>query len=343
MDEFTVILQQLSEGIDLKPDQADYALREIITGNVNDSRIAAFLFGMRCKGETVTELTALVNVMREASVKVDADTEHAVDLCGTGGDLSGTFNISTAAMFVAAGAEVPILKHGNSSVSSKSGSFDVLKELGVQPDLNKEQVEKCYRQTGMAFMFAPLFHPAMAKVMRSRKDLGLRTFFNIMGPLLNPAGVKRQVVGAYDLQTAEKIARILVNLDTEYAYAVHAHDGLDEISTTSLTEVFQLNGRRELESRTFDPRVLGITLAKAGELDGGTPVENAEIIRSVLNEKATRAQRDIVLLNATFAIHASGLYDDFQEASLVALESLESGEARKALSRFTEATSDFKR
>lgn len=342
MSNFTEILHQLSERQDLLPEQAEYAMREIIAGNVNDSRIAAFLFGMRCKGETTEELTALVKVMREASVRVEADLEHAVDLCGTGGDRSGTFNISTAAMFVAAGAEVPILKHGNAGVSSKSGSFDVLRSLGVTPDLKKEHVEQCFQDTRMAFMFAPLFHPAMARVMPVRKELGVRTFFNIMGPMLNPAGVTRQIIGAYDDETAHKIIQILANLGADFAYTVHADDGMDEFSTTSVSNVHQLTDGNIKENNRFDPRSLGYTLTSHEKLKGGSPEDNALIIRAILDDEAPRAHREIVLLNATFAIHASGLMEDIQEASLAAEESLASGEARNALTRFAQCTSDLK-
>ena len=341
MHSFTDILLQISDGVDLSSGQADFAMREIINGDVNEARMSAFLFGLRCKGETVEELTALVNVMREASVNVDVSVTHAVDLCGTGGDNSGTFNISTASMFVVAGADVPVLKHGNSGVSSRSGSFDVLEKLGVTPDLEKEKVETAFRQSGMAFMYAPLFHPAMGRVMKTRKDLALRTFFNIMGPLLNPAGVKRQIVGAYSRQTAEKMAQILENLGSDFAYTFHASDGLDECSTTSSTEIFRLkNGH--IDQNTLDPQLFGLATSTPEQLKGGTPDENAHIIRAVLEGKSTDAQSDIVSLNATFAIHASGLYEDIQEAFFAAQESLDSGEAKRALDRFAECTSDFK-
>ncbi|MBP3192415.1 anthranilate phosphoribosyltransferase [Natronogracilivirga saccharolytica] len=341
MQNFTDILLQISEGADLSSEQAGFALREIINGNVNEARMAAFLFGMRCKGETVEELAAMVDVMRDACVHVDVPVTNAVDLCGTGGDNSGTFNISTASMFVTAGAEVPVLKHGNSGVSSRSGSFDVLQKLGITPDLDKEKVETGFRQSGMAFMFAPLFHPAMGAIMKTRKDLAMRTFFNIMGPMLNPAGVKRQIVGAYSRQTAEKIARILENLGSDFAYTFHASDGLDECSTTTSTEIYQLkNGH--IGQNTLDPGIFGMATATPEELKGGDPDHNARIIEAVLDGTGTEAQSDIVLLNATFAIHASGLYDDIQEAFYAAQESLESGAAQNALKRFAECTSDLK-
>lgn len=340
MGDFTYILQKISAGQDLLEEEAGFALQQIISGGVNPSRTAAFLFGMSCKGETVPELTAFVNVMRDAAVRVAVDTGSAIDLCGTGGDHSSTFNISTAAMFVVAGADVPVLKHGNAGVSSKSGSFDVLCRLGVKPDLEKDQVETCFRQTGMAFMFAPLFHPAMARVMPVRKELGMRTFFNIMGPMLNPAGVERQIVGAFSRETAQHIIHILGNLKTEFAYTVHAEDGLDEFSTSSPSHVFQLKDGRVMDARVFEAGIFGLAASTGSDLRGGTPEDNAAIIRSVLDDRATRAQREIVLLNAAFAIHASGLHEDIQEAFYAAEESLESGSARTALEHFATCTSD---
>ncbi len=341
MGDYTYILQKVSAGNELLPEEAKYALREIITGNVSPARIAAFLYGMGCKGETVAELTAFVHVMREAAIAVEVDTESAIDLCGTGGDHSGTFNISTAAMFVAAGADVPVLKHGNAGVSSRSGSFDVLRCLGVHPGLNKDQVETCFREMGVAFMFAPLFHPAMAHVMPVRKELGMRTFFNIMGPMLNPAGVRRQMIGAFSRETADNIIRILANLDTEFAYAVHADDGLDEFSTTAPTHVYQLMNGTVSNSRVFHAGVFCLSASTPEELRGGSPEDNAEIISAILDDKATSAQREIVLLNAAFAVHASGIYDNIQDAFYAAEESLEAGKARDMLQKFAACTMDL--
>src|SRR6056297_1572369 len=212
---FTYFLEKISVSEDLTPGEAENALKLIVNGDVADEDVAAFLYGMRMNGEKVGELTAFVNVRREASVAVNEDVDGAVDLCGTGGDKSGTFNISTAAMFVVAGAGVPVLKHGNRSVSSKSGSYDVLELLGAVPNLDKKQVESLYNETGMAFMFAPNFHPALKYVMPARRALKIRTFFNMLGPLLNPANVKYQVVGAYSKEAAGNMIQILSNLDTE--------------------------------------------------------------------------------------------------------------------------------
>ncbi|MEX2639465.1 MAG: anthranilate phosphoribosyltransferase [Balneolales bacterium] len=338
---FTDILEKLSFGQNLTEEESGYALSEIVSGNVNQSRIAAFLFGMRSKGETVDELTAFVQVMRNAAVPVDAAHEYAVDLCGTGGDHSNTFNISTAAMFLVAGAGVPVLKHGNRSVSSNSGSADVLESLGAKPVLEKKAVEDCFRETKMAFMFAPYFHPAMKYVMPARKDLAMRTFFNLLGPLLNPAGVKRQVIGAYSREAAQTIISILAKLGTEFAYVLHAHDGLDEFSTTSATDVFELKNSVFTGPARFDSRTLGFSETDMKSLEGGNADENAGIIQAIFDNKATEAQAEIVMLNATFAIHASGIFEDLQESHLAARESLEAGKAKKALNDFIQSTNDL--
>lgn len=342
MTDFTDILSKLVEGHHLTFEEASAALKTIITGEVPESRIAAFLFGMRMKGETAEELTAFVKVMREAAVHVEVNTEHAVDMCGTGGDHSNTFNISTGAMFVVAGAGVPVLKHGNRSISSKSGSADVLEALGAVALLPPKQVAACFEQTGMAFMFAPFHHPAMKYVMPARKSLGMRTFFNILGPLLNPAGVKRQLIGAYSRDTAEMMIRILANLGTEYAYSVNAHDGLDEFSTTGQSDVFVLKNSVHSESILFDPSTLGYPKCSLGDLAGGDNLANAAIIREMYEGRGDRFHRDIVELNATFAIHASGKYVSLDDASHAARESLLSGAAADALKRFTECTNDLK-
>ncbi len=338
---FTDILEKIGHKENLSAEEATFALKSIIDGEVNQARTAAFLYGMRNKVETVEELASFVRVMRDAAVPVEVDTSNAVDVCGTGGDHTGTFNISTATMFVVAGANVPVLKHGNRSVSSQSGSVDVLEALGVNPVLQKEQVEACFNETGMAFMFAPNFHPAMKNVMPARKELGMRTFFNMLGPLLNPAGVRRQVVGAYSREAVEQIIAILAQLDTEFAYGVHAHDGMDEFSTSSYSDVVELQGNKFGEFQKFDPRMFGFSMVDASDLKGGDRETNAEIIKKVLEGQGTEAQEEIVALNATFAIYASGIYEDLQEAHLLAMETLESGQGAEALKKFVEATNDL--
>lgn len=335
------ILEKLSERTDLSAEDAQTALSEIVAGKVNPAQTAAFLFGMRSKGETIEELTAFVSVMRDVSVKVSANHPHAIDMCGTGGDNSGTFNISTASMFVVAGAGIPVLKHGNRSISSKSGSYDVLEALGVAPALPKEAVESCFQETGMAFMFAPLFHPAMKHVMPARRELGLRTFFNILGPLLNPAGVKRQIIGAYQNEVAQRMITILSRLDTEFAYGVHADDGMDELSTTSASTIYQLEHGKVSESVRFTPEELDFPRVKAQDLKGGDAQVNAAIIRNILQNKASDAQKNIVLLNATFGLHASGAFQSLKEAKNAAVHALESGAAWNKLEDFAHCTTEL--
>lgn len=337
---FKYILKKVVGQKDLSPEEASQAMRQIISGEVADVQTAAFLTAMRSKGETTEELTSFVQVMRNAAIKPDLDATGAVDLCGTGGDNSGTFNISTAAMFVVAGAGVPVLKHGNRSVSSKSGSADVLEALGAVISLQKEQVEEVFQEAGFAFMFAPHFHPAMKQVSSTRRTLGIRTFFNILGPLLNPAGVKRQVIGAYSKEVARSIAHILANLDTEFAYTVNAHDGLDEVSLGAQSEIFELNNQFVSEANVFDPRSLNFEWAEIDQIKGGNADDNAEIIRAIMGNHARTAQRDVVLLNATFGIHAAGKATSLAEAKSLAEESLQSGKARQALDHFVHATNE---
>lgn len=340
MTDIRNILEKLAQRQDLSPEEARGALEAIIEGNVKAEQTSAFLLGMRAKGETIKEFTAFVRVMREAAISPEVDVSGAVDLCGTGGDNSGTFNISTASMFVVAGAGIPVLKHGNRSISSKSGSADVLEALDIVATLQKEQIEEVYSETKMAFMFAPNFHPAMKHVMPARQILGIRSFFNTMGPLLNPAGVKRQVVGAFDKRTARQIAEILAGLDVEHVYSVHARDGLDEFSLSAPTFVYELNKDEVSEQPPFDSASLGFEPATLQQLQGGDAFFNADIIRSIMKGKADQPQRDIVLLNATFGIQVSGRADSLEEAKAMAMESIGSGAALKALNRLSEATND---
>lgn len=339
---FTLILHKISQNEHLDENEASFAMNQILRGELHGSEIAAFLMGMRTKNETIEELTAFVKVMRNHAVKVDVNSDGAVDLCGTGGDASGTFNISTAAMFVVAGADIKVLKHGNRSVSSKCGSSDVLEALGVNPYLHKEQVEQCFNETGLAFMFAPYFHPALKYVMPVRRALKMRTFFNILGPLLNPADVKHQIIGAYNRDTAEIMARILANLETERAYTLNSLDGLDEFSISSETDVFELRHKMVSEARRFRPTDVGFKRQDMADLIGGNKETNAEIIKNILTNKAKPAQRNIVLLNAMFAIHVTETDLSFADAKEWAEESLNSGKALQALTVMIEATQDLK-
>ena len=340
MQTFKDILEKIAVKEDLEASEAEFALEEIVKGNVSDIHIAAFLFGMRIKGETPREMTAFVKVMRDKAVKVSVDTSKAVDLCGTGGDHSGTFNISTSAMFVAAGAGVPVLKHGNRSVSSKSGSADVIEALGAVAELHKEQVEQVFSETGIGFMYAPFFHPAMKHVMPARRALGMRSFFNVLGPLLNPADVRHQIVGAFNKETAHLIAQILSNLDTDFAYTVNAEDGLDEISLSADSQLYEVNKNMVSEAVRFSPENLNFTRIDLDELQGGDAEYNANIITNIMDDNAADAQKNIAVVNAAFGIHAAGKTGSLSEAKKLANESITSGAARKSLDNFVEATNN---
>jgi len=334
-------LEKLSHHENLSREEAKDALEKIMSGKISPEQIASFLTAMTMKGESIDELTAFVEVMRKNAVNVEVDITDAVDLVGTGGDKSGTFNISTAATFVTAGAGVPMIKHGNRSASSNCGSADVLEELGAVIELGKKEVEKVFNETGMAFMYAPMFHPAMKHVMTPRRAIGFRTFFNILGPMANPAGVKKYVIGAFSKRVAENMIKILSNLDTEFAYTFNAHDGLDEVSITSRTEIFELKDQLASSAVLFEPESLGFKKAPLSALMGGDKEKNAHILRNIMAEKADQPKRDIVLLNATFAIHASGKAETLDEAKEMALHSLETGKAAKVLDMFIEATNDI--
>lgn len=338
--DFRSILNKLSFSNDLTGVEAETAMNLIMTGEVSDEKIASFLTAMRLKGETVVELTAFVKVMRSKAINVDVDITGAVDLVGTGGDQSGTFNISTAASFITAAAGVPVIKHGNRSASSKCGSADVLEHLGASIELGKEGVEQVFNEVGMAFMFAPMFHPAMKYVMPTRRELGFRTFFNILGPMVNPAGVQRYVIGAFSKEVAEKMVHILANLNTDFAYTFNAHDGLDEVSLTSQSEIFELKDKLVSTSIIFDPESIGFQKVKMNDLMGGGKEKNAEILIKIMANKATEAQKNIALLNATFAIQASGKLEKLEEAKKMAVEAVESGAARKLFNDFIDATND---
>lgn len=334
VETFTEILEKISRAENLIEAEAAQAIRLILDGNISNEEVSAFLMGIRMKKPTVSELTAFVQEMRKAAIPVEVNTKHAVDLCGTGGDRSGTFNISTAAMFVVAGAGVPVLKHGNRSVSSKSGSYDVLESLGAVPNLQKEAVEKLFNETGMAFMFAPNFHPALKYVMPARRALKIRTFFNMLGPMLNPAGVKNQLIGTFSNESAKNMIRILANLQVENACTVHSEDGLDEVSLSAHTEINELRDNVLSNTIRFDPESLGYEKVKLTELYGGDASMNARIITNIMQGRSTKAQRDVVELNAAFAIHVSGLTTDLNHAAEMAAKSIDSGEAAKKLESF---------
>lgn len=322
------------EGRHLSPEMARAVMMEMVTGAATPSQIASFITAMRMKGETEDELLEFARVMREASLRISAP-EDSVDLCGTGGDGSGTFNISTASAFVAAAADVPVAKHGNSSVSSRCGSADVLKALGAVVDLGPQHAERCLSTAGMCFMFAPVFHPSMRNVLSPRREVGLRTFFNFLGPMVNPAGVKSQLIGVCDFSVADKMAGVLSRLGVSRIMIVNGQ-GMDEITASGPTSVLEcINGERR--RYTIRPEMFGIEAADSSSLSGGGPVENARAIMSVLRgERSPRA--DVVAMNAGAAVYISGAADSLADGVSKAQEVLRAAKAMDKLREFVETT-----
>jgi anthranilate phosphoribosyltransferase len=334
------LLHQIAGGAPLTQKQAEQAMHLMMRGEALPEEVAGLLMGLRARGETLDELVGFTRVMREYAVPVPFDDPHAIDLCGTGGDSSGTFNISTAAAFVCAGADVTVAKHGNRSVSSKCGSADVLEALGVRIDLQADGVAYCLREAGIAFLFAPYFHPAMRHVMPVRKKLGVRTFFNILGPLCNPAGVRRQLVGAFNASTAQLMASILAHLDAEHVIAVHAEDGMDELSLSAPTALFEHDARddaRQPQARTVQPEMHNLGRVPKEALSGGSAKENAALLRSVFSG-ARGPHRDVVVLNAAYALHTSGRFDSLDDCFSAARASLDEGRAQAHLDRLVETS-----
>ncbi len=323
------LLEKLTRREHLGRDQAREVMRLIMSGRLSDAQVAGILVALRSKGETVEEITGFVSAMREKSVTIPLRSENAVDTCGTGGDAPSTFNISTATALVAAGMGVPVAKHGNRAVSSSCGSADVLEQLGVNITLTAAQGASLIEQAGIGFLFAPSFHPAMKHAAPARRELGLRTVFNVLGPLTNPAGVKRQLVGVYHPELTETVARVLGALGSTRVFAVHGEDGSDEVSICGPTRVSELkNG--EVKSYEFDPRSLGMTLAKPDHITGGDAAENASLLQGVLDGRKG-PRRDVVLLNAAFAAMASGVANTIEDGIARARQSINSGNAARKL------------
>ncbi|HIJ59880.1 MAG TPA: anthranilate phosphoribosyltransferase [Nitrospirae bacterium] len=306
---------------------------EIMNKRVADAQIASFLTALRMKGETVDEITGSARAMRAMSVKINSP-EGTIDTCGTGGDGIGTFNISTASALVVASTGVPVAKHGNRSVSSKSGSADVLEALGVKIDLTPKQVEACLFETNFAFLFAPLFHPAMKNVAQVRRDMGIRTIFNVLGPITNPADTKIQLIGIFDPNLTEVIAQVLGKLGSKKAMVVHGLDGLDEISISMGTQVTELKDSKVI-TYNIEPEEVGLSKGPINEIIGGDKEINAKIILSLF-EGSRGPARDIVLINAGAGIYVAGKADSIKTAIMIAQEAIDSG---KALNKLKEVIS----
>jgi anthranilate phosphoribosyltransferase len=328
------VLGPLTAGEDLTEDAAHAAMGVVMTGEAEPSQIAAFIVALRAKGETIDEMTGLVRAMYDAAVTVDVG-ETVVDTAGTGGDRSGTFNISTTAAFIAAGAGAKVAKHGNRAASSKAGSADVLEHLGVPIDLEPEQVATLIREAGFGFFFAPRFHPAMRFAGPVRRELGVPTVFNFLGPLVNPARAQRQVIGVADERMAERMIGVLQRLDREVAFVFHGSDGLDELTTSGTSSIYRLKDG-EITHAEFTPSDFGVARADLDDLTGGDAADNAVILRSILDGEMG-PKRDIALVNAAAAIVAAGLADGFADGIELATRSVDSGAASGVLERVIEA------
>ena len=328
----------VNQGRDLSEEEAAAAMHEIMSGEATPAQIGAFLIALRMKGETVEEIAGMARVMRQHALRVDVEGA-LLDTCGTGGDGQGTFNVSTAAAFVAAGAGARVAKHGNRAMSSACGSADVLEALGAKIDLGPEQVAQCIRQAGFGFMFAQLFHPAMRHAATPRREIGVRTVFNILGPLTNPAGAQAQVLGVARPELAPKMAAVLQRLGCQHALVVHGQDGLDEISLSGPSTVHevQADGIRQY---TVSPEEVGLRRAPLETVRGGSPQENAAALRAVLGEERGPL-RDMVVLNAAAALVAADLAADLREGVRLAQEAIDSGAARQRLEQFIELTRSF--
>jgi anthranilate phosphoribosyltransferase len=334
----TEAIDGVAAGRDLSADEAAGVLREVMEGRASEAQTAAFLIGLRIKGETVAEIAGLARTMRELALKVDAGDAQLVDTAGTGGGRP-TFNVSTTAALIAAGAGCKVAKHGNRSATSQCGSADVLEALGAQIELDPEGVAACIREVGFGFMFAPRHHQAMRYVVPVRKELGVRTIFNFLGPLTNPAGARRQVIGVSDGRYLETIAAALGELGTEAALVVSSADGLDEFSASGSTRVVELKGGT-IESYEVTPEQVGLEPVADGAVGAGTPEENAEVLRRVLAGRAG-PERSLALMNAGAAIYTAGGAATLSDGVRAAEQSIDSGAAREILERFLERSREL--
>ncbi|MCH7999734.1 MAG: anthranilate phosphoribosyltransferase [Chloroflexi bacterium] len=330
----------VSHGRSLSEAEAADVMRDIMSGEATPAQIGAFLVALRAKGETVDEITGMARVMREHALSVPtAGLSGLVDTCGTGGDASGTFNVSTAAAFVVAGAGGRVAKHGNRAMTSACGSADVLEALGAKIDLNPEQVAQCIRDVGFGFMFAQTFHPAMKHVAGPRREIGIRTVFNILGPLTNPAGAAHQLLGVARPELAPLLAEALGRLGVRHALVVHGHGGLDELSLSGPSTVHELRDGA-LREYNVSPKEVGLSQAPNDSVRGGSPKENAATLRAVLDGD-TGPLRDITLLNAAAALVAADLAPDLKEGVRLATRAVDSGAARDKLAAFVKLTGSF--
>jgi anthranilate phosphoribosyltransferase len=331
------LLLRLMRGEDLRRADATALLDALLEGEATDAQIAAALVALAVKGETVEELAGMASAMRSRSLKIQSTHERFIDTAGTGSSFAKTFNVSTAAAFVIAGAGLPVAKHGSRAATSRSGSADVLSALGVGVNASREVSENCLNQIGICFMFAPLYHGATARVAGVRRELGVHTTFNLLGPLTNPAGAPRQIIGVWHRALIEPLAHTLVALGTEHAWVVHGADGLDEVTLSTETYVAEA---RKGQVRTFEiaPTDFGFEQAELLHLRGGDAAANAQTIRAVLKGERLDEARGLVLMNAAAALFVGGASSDLHEAARLAAESIDSGAALHKLEQLVEAT-----
>lgn len=334
------LLDQLMIGQDLSEEQMMIYMNEIMSGEKCDAEIASFLTALKIKGESIQEIVAGAKVLRAKALPIDLQDPETLDTCGTGGDSSGTYNISTAVAIVAAAAGVSVVKHGNRSVSSKCGCADVLEACGVKIDLKPEEVKSCVDEIQIGFLYAPTFHSAMRHVGPTRKALGFRTIFNMLGPLANPANAKSQVLGVFDKALTDTFARVLQALGVQKAMVVHGKDGLDEITVTDETFVSELRDGKII-NYTIKPEDYGINRATLEELQGGDAIENAQILKQVLNGEIRGAKRDILVLNAGAALYIADKVEDIKEGIELAKQMIDTGLAISKLEAFVAKTQEF--
>ena len=329
-------IKAVTEKQNLSREEMTQVMQLIMTGQATDSQIGGFLIGLRMKGETVDEVTAAASVMRELSSKVNISAEHLVDTCGTGGDASGSFNISTASAMVAAAAGATVAKHGNRSVSSKSGSADVLESAGVNLEISPDQVADCINKIGVGFMFAVKHHGAMKHAIGPRKEMGVRTIFNVLGPLTNPASAPNQVIGVFSKDWLEPLAQVLKQLGSEHVMVVHAEDGMDEISIGSITHVAELK-QGEISCYQIQPEDFALPKADLSEIRASDSAASLAIINAVF-DNVEGAAKNIVCLNAGAAIYVSGIANSLTAGIEKAQQVIASGEARNKLAALIEFT-----
>lgn len=334
----TEAIHKAISGEDLEYDTARMAMEEIMEGKATQAQIASFLTALRMKGESISEITACASVMRDKAIRIKPAVD-VMDIVGTGGDEAGTFNISTTTAFVVAAGGVPVAKHGNRSVSSRSGAADVLEKLGINILLPSERSRKILEQIDLCFMFAQIYHNSMKYAAPVRKELGVRTIFNILGPLANPAGASMQIMGVFDEKLTEPLAQVLVNLGVKRGMVIHGCDGLDEATLTTETKVVEIaNGT--LKSYFIAPEDFGFTRCSKEELVGGNAEENAEITRAILEGRERGAKRDVVVLNAALAFYMAGKGDSIQACIPLAQNLIDSGMALKKLDQFVKLSNE---